>query len=136
MSWLVISTDKSQSYSIIRREASCFVNLNAPIGYCFLSRQVIPWRVFAFLIQILCIILSLFLIWWKRVRIQYGYSNGESERISVCNINCYLYSTDCCGKFSKRFQFFTFYEQQSWKNFDKIHQNFMIVATVDTDFTY
>jgi len=129
MSWLVISTDKSQLYSIVRREASCFVNLNAP--YCFLPRQVIPWRVFAFLIQILCIILSLFLIWWERVRIQYGYSNGESERISVCNINCYLYSTDCVESFQKDFN-----EQQPWKNFDKVHQYFMIVATVDTDFTY
>jgi len=29
---LIRSTDKSQSYSIVRREASCFVSLNAPIG--------------------------------------------------------------------------------------------------------
>jgi len=32
---------RSQSHSIVRREASCFVSLNAPIGYCFLPRQVI-----------------------------------------------------------------------------------------------
>jgi len=131
MSWLVRSTDKSQSYLIVRQDASCFVNLNALMGYCFLPRQVIRWRAFAFLI--LCIILFLFLF-GERVRIQYGHSNGESERISVCNINYYLYSTNCCGKFLKRFQFFTFYVQQFWKNFDKIYHNFMNVATVDTDF--
>jgi len=64
MLWLVKSTDKSQLYSIVRRKASCFVSLNAPIGCCFLPRQVIPWRSFGFLTQILCIILSLFIIWW------------------------------------------------------------------------
>jgi len=63
MSWLVRSTDKSQSYLIVRQVASCFVNLNAPIGYCFLPRQVIPSCIRILDLMYYFIFVSL---WWTR----------------------------------------------------------------------
>jgi len=109
--WLVRSTDKNQSYSIIRQEASCFVSLNAPIDYCFLSRQVIPWGAFEDSL-LKFYVLFYFCLSFETIRIKCAHSNRESERISMCNISYYLYSTDYCGKFLKKFQSFTFYVQQ------------------------
>jgi len=127
MSCLVRSIHKNQSYSIVRREASCFVSLTAPIGYCFLPRQVIPWRSFGFFTQIFLMYHFIFIIWWT-IRIKCEHSN---ERIwtHLCVQYKLLPIQHCCGKFLKRFQSFTFYVQQFWKNFEKILQNFMNVAT-------
>jgi len=103
ISWSVRSTDKSQSYSIVRREASCFVSLNAPIRYFFSAAASDSFTCLRILDSNL---MYHFIFFGERVRIRYRHSNEVSERISVCNINYYLHSTDYCGKIFKKSSIF------------------------------